>query len=97
MIKPSKAGERLGLLGLGLSETDIMSLYNDLGKTKDDGLRLLQVLGLYFIIDFRAQNHHREYLSELPIDFRSVLYQSRISLYTGAFTIYVNTLLRGHF
>ena len=42
MIKPSKAGERLGLLGLGLSETDIMSLYNDLGKTKDDGLRILQ-------------------------------------------------------
>ena len=40
MIKPSKAGERLGLLGL--SETDMMSLYKDLGKTKDDGLRLLQ-------------------------------------------------------
>ena len=33
MIKPSKAGERLGLLGL--SETDMMSLSdNDLGKTK---------------------------------------------------------------
>ena len=40
MIKPRKAGERLGLLGL--SETDMMSLYNDLGKTKDDGLRILQ-------------------------------------------------------
>jgi hypothetical protein len=76
MIKPSKAGERLGLLGLSeilglleLSETDMMSLYNDLGKTKDDGLRLLHILGLNFIIDFSAQNHHREFLSELPIDF----------------------------
>ena len=65
MIKPSKAGERLGLLGL----SDMMSLYNDLGKTKDDGLRLLHILGLNFIIDFSAQNHHREFLSELPIDF----------------------------
>ena len=50
MIKPSKAGERLGLLGL----SDMMSLYNDLGKTKDDGLRLLHILGLNFIIDFSA-------------------------------------------
>ena len=78
MIKPSKAGERLGLLGL--SETDMMSLHNDLGKTKDGGLKFLQKLALYFIVEISAQNHHREFLSELPIDIQSVLYQTRVSL-----------------
>ena len=78
MIKQSKAGERLILLGL--SETDMLSLHNDLGKTKDDGLKLLQILALYFIVDISAQNHHREFFSKLPIDIQSVLYQTRVSL-----------------
>ena len=91
MIKQSKSGERLGLLGL--SETDMMSLYNDLGKTKDGSLRLLQILGLYFIVDFSAQNHHREFLSELPIDSICSQPNQDFSL-MGAFTNYVNTWLK---
>ena len=48
--------------------------------------------GLYFIIDFSAQNHHREFLSELPIGFLSVLYRATI-LFNGSFYKLRNTYM----
>ena len=48
--------------------------------------------GLYFIIDFSAQNHHREFLSELPIGFWFVLYRATI-LFNGSFYKLRNTYM----